>query len=1118
MIILAPFKFYDELELSRHFTGRAELLAILKRKLLEDPDTIEAPRIIVLHGPGGIGKSQLALKYAATCENDYHIIFKVDCSDQTTVEKGLAELAANVLPPDPTQTGSVLYQLLRFLGRCPHKWLLLFDSYDKAFSGASENDYFPLLKYFPVSVNGHIIVTSRLRDASKLGTAIVVPTMSSEEAVELLVKSSNTQPGKVLHSSLRDICYDLDFIPLAINIAGNYMREEQIGPAEYLERCAQSKDDFQVDLIRSQQSDHPKYIHTVYKVWMMSLIAIERVDRGASSLLLLLTLLDPSAIVCETAYIRSACLTRARWRPDGLLRIMNASDTGLPQWLVELVGKQNLMPDGRLPISSALFNRSIALLINYSLLRKGVSIIDQYEWLATHSLFRTAARIYCNESRGPELVSCALNLLFCNATFVLQDTNLHDPEKVITEDSVGEADIFLSSGLFTPFKDIADHPHTWKHIGKSLAAAYSLDQFVNHQFNLEEPKNMVATVAVLVSTYCKNGSLTPSDSVSCYITAMELHKSQGVLDTTRLIWWYYRMHYVLLGRGMPASSQNRKILTPGDLAEILHVVRKIDLAYYADDIWFLCFFSHVLVMMSRIMRFNEEDDSPCLYTEDSEIQGLRSSWLSIRHTKLLRKYSRVTASSIDSKKGCELLLRARTRLFLEFAADLDGIPIFAFYGPTVSKLNDDIKKRKMVADIIFIMLAAVADLELLNIYHLCLVEAPLYLCLDYAGLIPRLVTTTIKSHAPSQKAWDLEKESASLCLKRPFKATGLDMVINGAIDRRTYTTCQNCNGCRRLWDFRGLIMTHSLDKEEQAKIDDLWLQSARKEFDALVKNTLHLLEFARKSLSALLEQDPADFLSEAHYERTQALALDAILSILDIRRAKVLGIVLRSPQAQQNSMAERYKSRGVPPNRIAKFKELESEYNARYAENVTAITNMLTAKGISLPMFHSRRQRSNSLPDLTDVTKPDISLHFTHYGKPPVAPIDIATVIQGNWDERRRNNQHTFWQSIRAFEKGFVDILGKKSEQIQRSLGGASLGVMPWSYDVQNSRALQSLWAKQAARYFQIQLMGYDLAILERTFKIHCMKRIWTFNSRSTLIYRANLIAGHPGSLDELWK
>ena len=77
---------------NRSFTGREDLLATLARRF-GDPVRAPVPIGQVLHGLGGVGKTQLALEYAYRYRAHYDVVWWVAAEQGTSVAADLAALA-----------------------------------------------------------------------------------------------------------------------------------------------------------------------------------------------------------------------------------------------------------------------------------------------------------------------------------------------------------------------------------------------------------------------------------------------------------------------------------------------------------------------------------------------------------------------------------------------------------------------------------------------------------------------------------------------------------------------------------------------------------------------------------------------------------------------------------------------------------------------------------------------------------------------------------------------------------------------------------------------------------------------------------------------------------------
>ena len=193
------------------------------RKHFKEPRTTAMPIILVLLGMGGCGKSQLALEYCQQSENDKSAsaIFWIDAISPMTIEQSFTTIARELSKPGfdfADGEGNVRYTLAT-ISTWREPWLLVFDNFDDPHSFGNKS----IRDYFPRSNSGSILVTSRDGAAKGLGRHIDVSTMSNEEALELLIRRSDTARNEaILHDGQR-IVKRLGFHALAIDQAGAYI-------------------------------------------------------------------------------------------------------------------------------------------------------------------------------------------------------------------------------------------------------------------------------------------------------------------------------------------------------------------------------------------------------------------------------------------------------------------------------------------------------------------------------------------------------------------------------------------------------------------------------------------------------------------------------------------------------------------------------------------------------------------------------------------------------------------------------------------------------------------------------------------------------------------------------
>lgn len=182
-------------------------------------------RTVVLHGLGGIGKTQLAIQYAYSHEEDYTSVWWVNAKSTETLSQGYFGVAqelvshhakirtSNGQKPDypwiavmlrvplgsidqqgklaASADREVIIEAVKswFADKDNQKWLLIVDNYDD-FEEVDTADY------LPVNPLGSIIITSRSRYSLRLGKGVEVEEIQEGDGIEILRKSAGTDIGK----------------------------------------------------------------------------------------------------------------------------------------------------------------------------------------------------------------------------------------------------------------------------------------------------------------------------------------------------------------------------------------------------------------------------------------------------------------------------------------------------------------------------------------------------------------------------------------------------------------------------------------------------------------------------------------------------------------------------------------------------------------------------------------------------------------------------------------------------------------------------------------------------------------------------------------------------------
>lgn len=168
-------------------------------------------KIHVLHGLGGIGKTQLAIEYARRYREKYSAIIWVNGNSKDMVLQSLAafarhsklvheaELASQGADHHSQDVNDNAQAALRWLARKRNcQWLMIFDNVDRDYhSDVEDPDAYELESYFPRADQGSILVTSRLSSLGDIGRSTQVLRLNIEQAVEILSYNSRLPPSTI---------------------------------------------------------------------------------------------------------------------------------------------------------------------------------------------------------------------------------------------------------------------------------------------------------------------------------------------------------------------------------------------------------------------------------------------------------------------------------------------------------------------------------------------------------------------------------------------------------------------------------------------------------------------------------------------------------------------------------------------------------------------------------------------------------------------------------------------------------------------------------------------------------------------------------------------------------
>ncbi|KAJ0334969.1 hypothetical protein KNSL1_013677, partial [Colletotrichum chrysophilum] len=216
----------DEVQRVNHFVARQEELGRLHKELKWTGDR----RTVVLHGLGGMGKTQTTIAFAKKHRDDYSAVLWLDARDTTTLKQSYQRLAQRITTE--TTSGTYVKNALsnrdldetvsavkRWLDEPKNnRWLMIYDNYDDVKlhnrgspsengSGSQvgiENDAgetgskaYDIRHFLPEAEHGAILITSR-SSSVKLGKRVQLRKLADlEDSLAILASTSGrTDLGK----------------------------------------------------------------------------------------------------------------------------------------------------------------------------------------------------------------------------------------------------------------------------------------------------------------------------------------------------------------------------------------------------------------------------------------------------------------------------------------------------------------------------------------------------------------------------------------------------------------------------------------------------------------------------------------------------------------------------------------------------------------------------------------------------------------------------------------------------------------------------------------------------------------------------------------------------------
>ncbi|KAK1780357.1 hypothetical protein QBC45DRAFT_111801, partial [Copromyces sp. CBS 386.78] len=303
---------------SNNFVPRPSDITHIEKSLLPYHRKKQGRSVFVLHGLGGIGKTQLAVNFARQYQAAFSAIFWLDGTSEDSLNQSFANCAKripkgqipeNIRSPktsDKVDLNDIVEHVQEWLAKDDNvDWLLIFDNVDLDHTQGEIPGAYNIQKYLQ-SDHGAVLITSRLSKLAELGESKRIESADRDLSKKIFEKWY----GKELK-----LLRLLGGLPLALAQAAAFMRDLNLPVASYIRLYKQQWD----ELFQNTDSSPQDYGNrSVWTTWTISFNAIEARDKTAGNLLRLWAFLD----------------NREMWH--SLLQVARNDKEQWPKWLCDI--------------------------------------------------------------------------------------------------------------------------------------------------------------------------------------------------------------------------------------------------------------------------------------------------------------------------------------------------------------------------------------------------------------------------------------------------------------------------------------------------------------------------------------------------------------------------------------------------------------------------------------------------------------------------------------------------------------------------------------------------------------------------------------------------------------
>ncbi|KAN0071275.1 HET domain containing protein [Elaphomyces granulatus] len=272
-----------------HFVAREEELVEIHMTLRGDGNR----RTAVLHGLGGIGKTQLTIAYAKRHRDNYSAVFWLNIRDEDSLKQSFSKVAKQILREHPSASrlssvdikenfDEVIDAVKEWLSLPNNtRWLIIYDNYDNPkLPGNTDPTAVDIRKFLPESYQGSVIITTRSSEV-KIGHRVRIRKLEDVHDSVKILSTVSRREGLIDDPDAVKLAKELDGLPLALATAGAYLDQTAISFSDYFRLYKVSW----TRLLNTSPELGSYEDRTLYSTWQLSFDHVKRCNELSAKLL-----------------------------------------------------------------------------------------------------------------------------------------------------------------------------------------------------------------------------------------------------------------------------------------------------------------------------------------------------------------------------------------------------------------------------------------------------------------------------------------------------------------------------------------------------------------------------------------------------------------------------------------------------------------------------------------------------------------------------------------------------------------------------------------------------------------------------------------------------------------